>query len=311
MITSEMIPGRSQGQKVRSGPWRAAALLLRQHLEPSNPLDRVTPVPALHCLCSADDRQDQPAETHEWHQPPKEIQSCDATQHRDNDERHCRDHLEVEGLRRFASGVGARCGQGVDKTWSEKPQEENRKVGKSGNTSAGAFFRLRLNEGPVSRMETERPGWCWHLNQAIEGLVHLLAGRCRQDLPDSLVELDLADPAVGICVLQPGFCSIALLWGDTHAQTRVLISGAHAIKDRRSCTATPSGTPPDRPRECAQLARHQLPPPPPPPPPPEKPPPPNELPPPKPVPLLPAEGAGLAALVRLLVMKAVLKAARW
>ena len=40
---------------------------------------------------------------------------------------------------------------------------------------------------------------------------------------------------------------------------------------------------------------HQLPPPPPPPPPPEKPPPLNELPPPKPVPLLPADGTGVAA----------------
>jgi hypothetical protein len=57
---------------------------------------------------------------------------------------------------------------------------------------------------------------------------------------------------------------------------------------------------------------YQLPLPPPPPPPPEKPPPPKELPPPKPVPPAPLEEAtGVAADVRLLVRKEVLKAAIW
>ena len=52
---------------------------------------------------------------------------------------------------------------------------------------------------------------------------------------------------------------------------------------------------------------HQLLLPPPPPPPPENPPPENELPPPKPVPLLPEDGTGVAAVVRLLVRNPVLK----
>ena len=51
--------------------------------------------------------------------------------------------------------------------------------------------------------------------------------------------------------------------------------------------------------------------PPPPPPPPENPPPLKELPPPKPLPLLLADGAGVAALVRLLVMNPVLNADIW
>ena len=56
---------------------------------------------------------------------------------------------------------------------------------------------------------------------------------------------------------------------------------------------------------------HQLLLPPPPPPPPENPPPLNELPPPKPVPLLPEEATGVAALARLLVTNPVLKADMW
>jgi len=67
---------------------------------------------------------------------------------------------------------------------------------------------------------------------------------------------------------------------------------------------------PEKLRVVCPLSNHQLPPPPPPPPPPEKPPPLNELPPPNPVPPLPADGKGVAALVRLLVRNAVLKAAK-
>ena len=126
------------------------------------------------------------------------------------------------------------------------PKSHSRKAekcAKAATPSPGTLLVRRADQRLIRRVQSERPRRSRHLNQAVEGLIQLLARDRGQHLPDPLVELEFADPAVCVGLFEPRLSSVALFGGDMHVQAGVLVSRAHVIKHHHDQVPAPSGTP--------------------------------------------------------------------
>ena len=119
------------------------------------------------------------------------------------DERDRRDQLEVERLRGLPASVRARPGQREHQTRTEEPGEQRGEVRETGGAAAGLLADLGPDQRLVGRVHAQGLGRRRHLDQPVESLVQVLAGDRGDDLTDPAVELVLADPAVGVGLLEP------------------------------------------------------------------------------------------------------------
>ena len=152
---ARLIPGR---RRKSAGPFgirrHLCALLLRQHLELDHVLDRVLPI-LLQSLGTAEDGEDQPAETHERQQPSEEIKARYTAQDGDQHERDRRDQLEVE--RRPLPYARMSRGQRVDQPRTGARGRTLRSA-LPGHSAAGLLTSLGSYQWLVGGMYAERPG---------------------------------------------------------------------------------------------------------------------------------------------------------
>ena len=97
----------------------------------------------------------------------------------------------------------------------------------AGRSAPRLLTSLRPYQWLVRRVDAERPGRGRNLDKPVEGFVQLLAGDCCEDLPNAMVELGLAQPAIGVGLLEPGLGAVTLFRRDLHLQTGVLVDRVH------------------------------------------------------------------------------------
>ena len=163
---------------------RRLRLLLREHLELDHALDRVRQSSPCRALAPPTMvRMNQPRNA----RPAAATRRCRSSvipaRIAEHDERRS---VEISWkLNAFAASRRAYV-PGEDsantRPGPKQPEEEDREVGEAGDAATGLLPGLRADQRLVRRVHAERPGRGGHLDQAVEGLVQVLAGP-RGDAP--------------------------------------------------------------------------------------------------------------------------------